>query len=148
MPHDCLTYINYKDSYKKLQLHFADSSIILQNCGILFSCMTFSQYLYFFSWSKLDNNNYFLRLPCGLNVLRHVKYLEWWLSHTQKKGWRNVSFWMLLLSCLAHYIRKVIMTLMSNECISVDIFLLKRLSWNKDENDDSMTNKYYDAISI
>ena len=78
MSHDCLTCINYKDSYKKLQLHFADSSIILENCGILFSCMMFIQYLYFeFSWSKLDNNNYFLRLPCGLNVLRHVKYLEW-----------------------------------------------------------------------
>ena len=55
---------------------------------------------------------------------------------------------MLLLSCLSHYTRKVIVTLMSNECISVDIFLLKRLPWNKDKNDDSMTNKYYDAISI
>lgn len=55
---------------------------------------------------------------------------------------------MLLLACLAHYTRKVIMTLMNNECISVDIFLQKWLSWNEDENDDSMTNKYYDAISI
>lgn len=89
MSHDCLAYINYKDSYKKLQLQYIlqTQTLYLENCGILFSFMkAFSQYLYFeSSWSKEDNNNYFLRFPCGLNVLRHVKYLEWWLSPTEKR---------------------------------------------------------------